>query len=165
VCVRGDKTEVKCVLKDQTMQISPRKISQQRATAASLPGCKHAKTPLKHVERATAFDQTTVLEYCPPPFKSFHPPLAVNASSPYQRPPCPPVYTTARFLSIPGLVCSTHTTPPSLPITPPHRQTRSLQAGSSQATGEHVRLQARYVSSSHQQQEKDSLSQLQWQWH
>jgi len=74
--------------------------------------------------------------------------LSVYASSPYQRPPCLPVYTTLGFLSVPDLLCSSQTTPPSLANTPPpHRQTQSLKGGFSQATGEDVRLQARYVSS------------------
>jgi hypothetical protein len=149
VCMREETgLEVKCVERSDDANFAKSKISQQRPMAASLPGWKHAKTPLKHVEHV-ASTQTTVLEYCLPPFKSFHPPpLGVYASSPYQRPPCPPVYTIEESLSLPGLLCSTQTTPPSLSITPPpHRQTRSLQGGISRATGEDVRLQARYVSS------------------
>jgi hypothetical protein len=49
----GEETgfEVKCVERSDDANFAKNKISQQRAMAASLPGWKHAKTPLKHVER------------------------------------------------------------------------------------------------------------------
>ena len=53
VCVGEEsRLEVKCVERSDDANFAKSKISQQRAMAASLPGWKHAKTPLKHVERA-----------------------------------------------------------------------------------------------------------------
>ena len=152
VCVREKAgRQVKCVERSDDANFAKRQDFSATAMSASLPGWEHAKTPLKHVDTSRPSKQ---------PCETIIARRLLNHSTRAALVSTHHLHTNAllALLFIPlkvycpyqaGLLCSLLTTPPSLSTTPPpHRQTRSLQAGSSQpTTGEDVRLQARYVSS------------------